>query len=155
MQTSEYVEYKIIADSMMIDNNYEGAIELYTKSITLNENNYQALSNRSTAYIKLGDYDSALTDSIKCIKLNPESGKMWGKTGAILCGLERYDSAYNAYVKANNLEPNLKYKTMIAELFALTLNINKQDELNINKQDDLNINNQYSFFGNIIKNIFG
>jgi tetratricopeptide (TPR) repeat protein len=122
MQTSKHVNHKEIADNMMNDNYYEDAIELYTTIITNDENNYKALSNRSTAYIKLGKYELALKDSIKCLKLNPGSGKAWGKTGAILCGLERYDSACNAYIKANNLEPNQKYETMITELCNVTLN---------------------------------
>jgi tetratricopeptide (TPR) repeat protein len=63
------------ANEAFIEEDYETAVELYTRTLELNSTNedqiapdYQILSKRAMAYIKLNEYEEALKDAIKCIQ---------------------------------------------------------------------------------------
>ena len=63
--------------------------------------------------IKTKGFNLALKDCIRVTKLKPDWGKAWGRLGASLYGLEKYNDAMTAYVKANELDPNDIYTKMI------------------------------------------
>ena len=109
------MEKKDQANQCFRDGNYEQAIKLYNEILETDENNYSILSNRSAAYIKLNKYDIALNDAINATKLKPDCGKIWGRLGASLYGLYKFDESLVAYNKANELEPLEIYTKMIEE----------------------------------------
>jgi tetratricopeptide (TPR) repeat protein len=108
---------KEVGDLYCINGEYELAYEVYTK--LLNDpvesqfNNFELLSNRLVTLIKMGKYNKALPDAKKCIKMKPDSSKLWGRLGAILYGLKDYNKALTAYEKANELENAEIYNVMI------------------------------------------
>ena len=53
--------------------NFELAIEYYTKAINLNPNYFKAYFNRGFAYDKISQYDKAIKDYSKAIEINPNS----------------------------------------------------------------------------------
>lgn len=69
----------------------------YSKAIKYNSKNDSYYSNRSAAYIKLGDYENALKDATKCITLNPKNHKGYGRKGAAYHAMKKYDRAISAY----------------------------------------------------------
>lgn len=71
------------------------------------------LCNRAACYIKMENYEDSLKDMIETVRLKPDWGKAWGRLGASLYGLGRFDKAITAYKKANELEPSSIYDNMI------------------------------------------
>lgn len=55
--------------------NFETAVELYTQGIEQDPTNAALFSNRSAAYLKLGDFPLARRDADMCIELD----KGWSK----------------------------------------------------------------------------
>lgn len=79
---------------------FDKAIEYYTEAIKLNDKNHVFYSNRSAAYLSKGWSDSALKDADKCIEIKPDWPKGYGRKGAALHGLKRYDDAIKIYETA-------------------------------------------------------
>lgn len=132
------MDKKELANNYFRDGKYDEAINLYTDLLKDDENNYIILSNRSACYIKQEKYNLGLTDAVKSTKLKSNWGKSWGRVGASLFGLKKYEEALVAYHKANELEPLDIYKEMINQIE------NKLKEL---KGELLNEN-----FGDLTKN---
>jgi len=89
---------------------YEEAIGHYTKAIELGPT-HVLYSNRSAAYGGMGNWEEALTDATKCIEMKPDWGKGYGRKGAALHGLGRYEAAIGAYEKGLDVEPGLAMLT--------------------------------------------
>ena len=70
-------------------NNFDIAIDFYTKGIDNNKNNTSFLIKRATCYLAKGYYTLALSDSLKTIEIDPEFDK--GYYIAALAYLEMYD----------------------------------------------------------------
>lgn len=101
------------ANKLFKEGKYNESIEVYTLLLETNEDEISLLANRSAAYIKTKGFNLALKDCIRVTKLKPDWGKAWGRLGASLYGLEKYNDAMTAYVKANELDPNDIYTNMI------------------------------------------
>lgn len=123
-----------IGNNMVKLKNYEDAIKIYTSLLEDLPNNHIILSNRSVAYIKSEQYKLGLDDCIKTTRLSPKWAKGWGRLGACLYKLNRFDKAITSYGEAIELEKdnNIKliYTNMINHINYLTA---KKD----NKFDDM------------------
>lgn len=104
------------ANTYFKEGKYNEALEIYNNLINNDSNNYLLLSNRSATFIKLEQFDEALIDAANCTKLKPDWGKAWGRLGAALYGLDKFDDALVSYNKANELEPSEIYEKMISEI---------------------------------------
>jgi stress-induced-phosphoprotein 1 len=102
------------ANNYFKEGKYEEAIKTYSEILDEDPENHLILSNRSATYIKMEKYDESLIDAVKCTKLKPDYGKVWGRLGGALHGQGKYDDALVAYNKANESEPNEVYVKMIA-----------------------------------------
>jgi tetratricopeptide (TPR) repeat protein len=63
-------------------------------------------SNRSAAYANSANFDAALEDALRVIKLKPAWVKGHMRAAAAYMGLELYSEAKEAYEKAVKLEPD-------------------------------------------------
>jgi tetratricopeptide (TPR) repeat protein len=104
------------ANNYYNNKNYLESIKIYTLLIDSNPNDFRYYTNRSLAYFKLDDYKMCLKDCIKTIKLNPLYGKGWGRLGATLYELSKYNEAICAYKKAQELEENIININMIIHI---------------------------------------
>ncbi|CAM9155146.1 unnamed protein product [Choristocarpus tenellus] len=86
------------------------AVQGYSRAIDLDPEDKASLvyySNRSAAYLKLGDAKSkALKDAEKCVKLAPEWSKAYSRLGAAQHALGRYDSAIQSLQAGLKLDPS-------------------------------------------------
>jgi len=72
---------------------YAAAVELYAKSLEINNQQHLVFSNRSAAYLKLGKADAALQDAEQCVELEPKWAKGYSRHAAALQELKRWDEA--------------------------------------------------------------
>lgn len=87
---------------------YDLAIQHFTKAIELIDNDEAFYSNRSAAYMKLGDFKRALQDGEKCIELKPDWGKGYSRSGSALFALKEYQNAVSMYAKGIAKDPSNK-----------------------------------------------
>lgn len=77
----------------------EDAISLYTKAIELDPENHVLYSNRSAAYCKSSDYNKAVDDGDKVIKLKPDWPKGYSRKGAALSYQNKHEDAMMVYLE--------------------------------------------------------
>ena len=74
-------------------------------AIRMDKQNHVLWSNRSAALCAVGNYERALTDAERCIKLAPDWGKGHARKGAALIGLGQGGEAVKAYLKGLHVDP--------------------------------------------------
>ena len=72
---------------------YEKAVEAYTKALSIDPTHHAVLSNRSLAYYKLEQYESALLDAERAISASPSWAKGYLRKCAALNMLEKHTDA--------------------------------------------------------------
>lgn len=84
--------------------NYADAVSCFSEAIALHErdpaassNAHVYYSNRSAAYLKLGDAPRALADATQCVALKRDWPKAFSRQGAALFALGRFPEAKRAY----------------------------------------------------------
>eukprot|EP00522_Entomoneis_paludosa_P015465 CAMPEP_0172443494 /NCGR_PEP_ID=MMETSP1065-20121228/3741_1 /TAXON_ID=265537 /ORGANISM="Amphiprora paludosa, Strain CCMP125" /LENGTH=582 /DNA_ID=CAMNT_0013193751 /DNA_START=60 /DNA_END=1808 /DNA_ORIENTATION=- len=104
MSTAE--EFKAKGNAALQAGNTSEAIEFYSKAINADGSNHVYFSNRSAAYLKMGDANNALEDANSCIGLNPDFAKGYSRKGAALHALKRYNDSIAAYDEGLQKFPN-------------------------------------------------
>nr|CCA25587.1 Heat shock protein 40 like protein putative [Albugo laibachii Nc14] len=98
--------FKAQGNEYLKNKEYLHAIESYTNAIDLNPDNAIYYSNRSAAFLSLGDARSkALRDAEKCIELHPKWWKGYSRKGAAEHALGRFDDARATYLKGLQFDP--------------------------------------------------
>jgi len=85
--------------------NYQGAVENYTYSIEMEPKNHIYVTNRSTAYAAMKQWEKSLRDADKAIALKGDWAKGFFRKGIALFELARFQEAAQAFKKAAALEP--------------------------------------------------
>lgn len=76
---------------------YQAAVEAYSESLAIDPNQHLCYSNRSAAYLKLGNSaEQALADAEKCVALAPDWAKGYSRLAAALQELKRWQDAVDA-----------------------------------------------------------
>jgi tetratricopeptide (TPR) repeat protein len=84
----------------------EDAIELFSKSIELQPEDYYSWYNRGIANTMLDNYEDALPDFEQTVKLAPDYKKGWLNRGTTKKHLTDYEGALSDYSYAIKLDPN-------------------------------------------------
>jgi len=77
--------------------------EYLDKAISENPNSVEALMLRGNVHLDMGNYEAAMEDYRRAVKIAPESGELHQKLGVILLELERIDEAIAELQKALEL----------------------------------------------------
>jgi tetratricopeptide (TPR) repeat protein len=85
--------------------NLQEAVKNYGMAIALNPNNFDALMNRSAAYIALGDDELALRDLDSAAVIKPNDPSPYVNRGAVYDHRGGYDRAIAEYNKAIKVSP--------------------------------------------------
>ncbi|XP_067872240.1 small glutamine-rich tetratricopeptide repeat-containing protein alpha-like isoform X2 [Heterodontus francisci] len=108
---SKAEQLKTEGNEQMKVENYQCAVDYYSKAIELNPSNAVYYCNRAAALSKLGNYTGAVQDCEKAIAFDPSYSKAYGRMGLALASLNKYSEAVNYYKKALELDPeNESYK---------------------------------------------
>ena len=101
----------------VINNDYESAIEHFSKSIELEPNNAIAYHQRGLAYYNIGYYQKALKDFNKTIELNPQHLDAHGNRSLVKLELKDYQGALDDINFILKITPNdskaIKQKDLI------------------------------------------
>jgi len=81
------------------------AIKHFTAAISCDPSDHVFFSNRSAAYLNLGNAKDALADAKECIRLNPSWSKGYSRLGAALWKSGKLKEAKEAYESGLKLEP--------------------------------------------------
>ncbi|KAM4810042.1 small glutamine-rich tetratricopeptide repeat-containing protein alpha [Rhinophrynus dorsalis] len=109
---SEAERLKTEGNEQMKVENFESAVNYYTKALDLNPTNAVYFCNRAAAYSKLGNYAGAVRDCEEAISIDPNYSKAYGRMGLALSSLNKHADAVGFYKKALELDPdNETYKS--------------------------------------------
>ena len=108
-QTIHQSAYTEFYKGLSYQNNqdYDSAIEYYTKAIILKPDLTEAYNNRGNAYSAKGEYDRAIADFDTAIKLNPDDALAYNNRGTVYYRKGEYDKAIADHDKAIELNPDL------------------------------------------------
>ena len=102
----EAKKFKDLGNVAFQAQNFEEALQHFTKAIELNPNDHVFYSNRSGCHASLKNYEKALEDAEKCISLKPDWGKGYQRKGFAEFYLDQYDKAIETYTKGLQTDPN-------------------------------------------------
>jgi tetratricopeptide (TPR) repeat protein len=110
-EQAEAVKFKEGNDAFK-NGNWDSAAKLYTKAINLQKTEDKDLviflKNRAAAYLKLKNYDAAVSDCDKSLAIVPNDPKaLYRRCQALEC-LERYEEAYRGATQIFKDDPNNK-----------------------------------------------
>eukprot|EP01102_Stenamoeba_stenopodia_P022891 TRINITY_DN9703_c0_g1_i1.p1 TRINITY_DN9703_c0_g1~~TRINITY_DN9703_c0_g1_i1.p1 ORF type:complete len:361 (+),score=98.62 TRINITY_DN9703_c0_g1_i1:161-1243(+) len=115
-------------NSLFVDENYEEALDKYTKAIEA-QPKVEFFLKRSACHAKLKNFTDALDDANAAIRLDPQNPQGYMKKGMACFSLDEYETAKASFEKGLSLEPsNSQWKTWIRKC-----NV----ELEIDNQDDI------------------
>ncbi|KAE9033958.1 hypothetical protein PR001_g9935 [Phytophthora rubi] len=99
--------FKAEGNRLLAAQQFQEAVEMYTRALELDPDNAVYYSNRSAAYLAMGDArGKALKDAEKCIELKPDWWKGYSRKGAAEHALLRFDAARATYNEGLKLEPD-------------------------------------------------
>ncbi|XP_022149750.1 serine/threonine-protein phosphatase 5-like [Momordica charantia] len=99
-------EIKCLANEAFTAHKYVQAIDLYTQSIELNNQNAVYWANRAFAHIKLEEYGSALEDASKAIEVDPRYSKGYYRRGASYLAMGKFKEALKDFQQLKKMCPN-------------------------------------------------
>lgn len=94
-----------LGNAAFFDGKFPEAIKHYTDAIRLDPSNHLAFSNRSACQFQLEDYESALKDSVSCMKLNPHFVKGYSRRANALVAMKRFPEAQSILSEGLSLDP--------------------------------------------------
>ncbi|XP_032514688.1 hsp70-Hsp90 organising protein-like [Danaus plexippus] len=99
-------DYKNKGNECVKDGKYIEAVLHYTHAIKMDPQNYVLYSNRSFAFLKLGQHYLSLQDANETVRLQPQWAKGYFRRGEVEAASELYDEAIISYTRALRLEPH-------------------------------------------------
>ena len=89
-----------VAEKFIKGNNYEGAVEAYSKAVELDPNMYKAYIARAECYEKLNKKEQAIDDYKKAIAFTPKEKELYYNAGRLLVDVQKYSDADQMLRKA-------------------------------------------------------
>ncbi|KAJ4876267.1 Protein SGT1-like protein B [Raphanus sativus] len=104
------------AKEAFLDDDFDVAVDLYSKAIDLDPNCAAFFADRAQANIKILNFTEAVADANKAIELEPTLAKAYLRKGTACMKLEEYSTAKAALEKGASVAPNeSKFNKMIDE----------------------------------------
>lgn len=105
--TSDAATYFDAATAYFDDNNFEKAIEQFSKSIELDNENAQAYYMRGLSYSYIRDFDAAITDFNQSLDLSPGNADVYYNRGNAYTNKQQYDDAIKDYSESVSISPQI------------------------------------------------
>ena len=110
--------------------NFKEAVKHFTDAISWDAENRALWSNRAACYIFMKEFERAISDAERCIKLSPKWPKGYLRLGSAYFRSKKYDNAMKAFRNALELEPTsnvAKKNVEMVEMAMKKLNLNEED----------------------------
>lgn len=104
--TAESDKLKSEGNAAMARKDYNAAIELYTKALSIAPANPIYLSNRAAAYSACGQHQKAADDAELAVAVDPKYSKAWSRLGLARFDQADFKGAIEAYEKGIEAEGN-------------------------------------------------
>ncbi|CAN8230850.1 unnamed protein product [Cochlearia groenlandica] len=109
-------EFAAKAKEAFVEDDFDVAVEFYSKAIDLDPNRAVFFADRSQAYIKLDKFTEAVADANEAIELDPSLTKAYIRNGTAYMKLGEYQTAKAALEKGALIAPNdSKFKKLMDE----------------------------------------
>lgn len=119
-----------IAVNFAKNDNFDKAIDEFTKAVLLDPNNYQAYYNLGVAYSKLNKYEDALNSYKQAVTLNPEDPNNYYNIAVCLSSLNKIDEAKAYFLTALSKKPDfIEARANLAMIY-----LEKNDKASFNKE---------------------
>ncbi|XP_031157096.1 tetratricopeptide repeat protein 28 isoform X2 [Sander lucioperca] len=105
LSKAEFLERVRRSNQACQQGEYALAVRLYSEALTADPQNCILYSNRSAAYLRLGQYSTALDDAIKARVINPKWPKAYFRQGVALQYLGRHADALAAFASGLAQDP--------------------------------------------------
>lgn len=105
-QKEKAEEFKNEGNTLMRGEQYEKAIEMYTKAIALDGSNAVYYCNRAAAHSKLNKHEDAIQDCERAVVIDSSYSKAYGRMGLAYTSLNMHNDAKRCYEKALELDPD-------------------------------------------------
>lgn len=106
--------------------NLEEAINLLNIQDEKTPNNSDVIGNRASIYLRLKDYDNAIKDVDRTIKLDPTNSFALSYKGEVLAIMEKYEESIELFDLAYNVDNN-NHQAIFYKVLSLE-NLNRYDE---------------------------
>lgn len=120
-------------NSLVKKNEFKSAVTKYSEAISqpgLPSKDLAILhSNRSYAYLQLGNYYGAKDDAVAATLLNPNWWRGFGRLGHVYLGVEKYKQALENFEKAIELDPDCKMQNERDHCRHMIEKINRNEHL--------------------------
>ena len=109
IQPNDASIYLIRGNIRLAQDNFEDAVQDYSRAININEEaenvqlNQAAYSNRASALVNLGDFNSALNDVNKAIEIKPDAAEDYFKRGMVQVAMNNKEAGAADMQKASEL----------------------------------------------------
>jgi len=107
---------------------YEKAIEIFKKIITLEPENYKAHYNLGIAYFNLGHIESALASYNEAIKIKPDYKHCYYNIGLVFESKNDLKQAISYYNKALQIDPKFPYALHSREIIRKKLDSERTEQ---------------------------
>ena len=88
-------------------NDFETAIQHYTKAIDLDDEDIFYITNTAVCYTKFGTLPEGLKNVNKCIELDPSFSKGYSRKAAVQFFMKEYDKSMELIMKVSNMMKKL------------------------------------------------
>ncbi|XP_072310398.1 tetratricopeptide repeat protein 28 isoform X3 [Eucyclogobius newberryi] len=105
LNKAEFLERVRRSNQACQQGEYALAVQLYSEALSADPQNCILYSNRSAAYLRLGQYSTALDDAIKARLINPKWPKAYFRQGVALQYLGRHADALAAFASGLAQDP--------------------------------------------------
>jgi len=99
-------EWNARGDERYDAEDFDAAIECYTKAVELNPELSLVYFSRASAFSNIGRYEEAVSDYTTAIALSPELAALYGNRGAVYNDMGRYEDALADLDRAIELDPD-------------------------------------------------
>ncbi|CAF3435057.1 unnamed protein product [Rotaria sp. Silwood1] len=144
-------QHRLNGNTAFKSNNYQQSIDLYTKSIMLDNTNPMAYMNRAIAYYKLSNYDASIKDCSQILSTNPHHIKALFRRASCLIAKQQYDEAKHDLdvlftVDQENKEAKELLKTIptVQKTKGVRIPITEDDDDDDDDDDEEEVNSQPS-----------